>query len=103
MKSSGITISGTGNGGGSSVDIITSKSATKPTDNNVYSALASDERYLSRKKNDTAKGKITFEKGIDFGQFVSGIVGGAGGRIDSKGNAELESLVLRSRFQRCRK
>lgn len=54
------------------------------------------KHFLSKQNDDTAKGKITFEKGIDFGQFVSGIVGGSGGRIDKDGNAELESLVLRS-------
>ena len=83
-------------GTGSGVEIITSDSGRKPTDSNVYSALASDNRFLSKTRDDTAKGRITFSKGADFGQFVSGIVGGAGGRIDPKGNAELESLVLRS-------
>lgn len=74
--------------------------------------------FLSRTADDVAEGFIEFRKGIRalsvlvdtfvetsdlqinnaavFGQFVTGIVGGSGGRIDKDGNAELESLVLRS-------
>ena len=63
---------------------------------------------LSRTENDTANGHITFLQGLtsktisrlmggaDFGQFLSGYIGGMGGRIDSEGNGELESLMVRS-------
>lgn len=70
--------------------------------------------YLSSSHDDTAHGHITFEKGASvregldvegasslrggatFGDFRSGIVGGRGGRIDGDGNAEVESLTVRS-------
>lgn len=70
--------------------------------------------YLSSSHDDTAHGHITFDKGASvrdgldvegeshlrggatFGDFRSGIVGGRGGRIDGDGNAEVESLTVRS-------
>lgn len=70
--------------------------------------------YLSSSHDDTAHGHITFAKGASvrdgldvegeshlrggatFGDFRSGIVGGRGGRIDGDGNAEVESLTVRS-------
>ena len=91
-----------GGTGGSSVFIITSTSTTQSTDINVHSAKRSDQRFLRKDANDTARGVITYEqqsvhqRGAQFGSmFVSGLAG-VGGRIDKDGNAELESLVLRS-------
>ena len=70
--------------------------------------------YLSSSHDDTAHGHITFAKGASvregldvegasslrggatFGDFRSGIVGGRAGRIDGDGNAEVESLTVRS-------
>lgn len=70
--------------------------------------------YLSSSHDDTAHGHITLAKGASvregldvegasslrggatFGDFRSGIVGGRGGRIDGDGNAEVESLTVRS-------
>jgi hypothetical protein len=50
---------------------------------------------LSKIEDDTAAGKITFEKGIQLGKdYVPGITG-VGGHIDDKGAAELDSLSLR--------
>ena len=66
------------------------------------------EFFLSKLNDDTAQGVITFVRGLisqaytqfgqgaDFGQFVQGIVGGDGARIDEHGNMEATSLVLRS-------
>ncbi len=66
------------------------------------------EFFLSKLNNDTAQGVITFVRGLisqaytqfgqgaDFGQFVQGLVGGDGARIDEHGNMEATSLVLRS-------
>lgn len=58
--------------------------------------------FLRKDADDTAAGVITFEKqskhvqGAQFGQnFVSGIVGGVGGRITGDADAELKSLILR--------
>ena len=64
--------------------------------------------YLSREHDDAASGVITFLKGIvsestakmkggtQFGSFTSGIMGGTGAQIDGKGNAEVESITVRS-------
>lgn len=69
-------------------DIIRSWDKTLPTDNNLFSARRSQAEHISKKKNDRAKGKITFEAGASFGQEDN-----AG--IDDKGNAELLTLVVR--------
>ena len=91
-----------GGTGGSSVFIITSTSTTPSTDANVHSAKRSDQRFLRKDANDTARGVITHEqqsvhqRGAQFGsQFVSGLAG-TGGRIDGQGKGELEALSLRS-------
>lgn len=52
--------------------------------------------FLSKIAADTAKGRITFEQGSHFGYFVSGFVNGRGAGIDAAGNAEVESIVVRS-------
>lgn len=54
------------------------------------------DQFLSKVNDDTAKGRIKFEKGVHFGDFVSGLYGGAGGAVDNRGNAEFESAVIRS-------
>ena len=58
--------------------------------------------FLRKDADDTAAGRITFEKesrhiqGAQFGQnFVAGIVGGIGGRITGDADAELKSLIIR--------
>lgn len=70
-------------------DIIRSWDNTLPTDNNLFSARRSLAEHLSKKKNDRAKGKITFEKGASFGTEEN-----AG--IDEQGNAELLTLLVRT-------
>lgn len=70
-------------------DIIRSWDKTLPTDNNLFSARRSQAEHLSRKKNDRAKGLITFEKGAKFGKEDN-----AG--IDDKGNAELLALLVKT-------
>lgn len=52
--------------------------------------------FISKIGDDTAQGSIQFLKGLKTGNFQSGMHTGQGGAIDSAGNAELESLVLRS-------
>lgn len=101
-------------GGGKSIYIIKSYDKTAPTDYNVYSARAIDEQRLNKTKDDTAQGTIIFEKvqkflqgltaedlsqfkkGATFGEFIQGMLFGAGGRIDELGNAEFESITSRS-------
>ena len=69
-------------------DIIRSWDDTQPTDNNIFSARRSQQEFISKKRNDRAKKKITFEEGIGIGLEENG-------RIDGKGNAELLTLVVR--------
>lgn len=73
-------------------DIIRSWDNTLPTDNNLFSARRSQQEFISKNKADRAKKKITFEEGVDFGDFISGEEGGF---VDGKGNAELLTLVVR--------
>lgn len=72
------------------------------------------KHFLAKDKDDVAHGTITFEKvqkflqgltaedlsqfknGATFGEFVQGMLFGAGGRIDELGNAEFESITSRS-------
>lgn len=84
-----------GLGGGTVIDIIKNLDQKEATDLNVYSALRTKNEFLSKKLDDIALGKITFEKGFQIGhEFIHGLLG-AGGLIDENGNAELESLTLR--------
>ena len=78
-------------------DILKTSDVDEETDDNVYSALRTiqeiEERAISKTKEDSAKEKITFEKGLQIGPaFAPGLLGG---NVDERGNAELESLTLR--------
>lgn len=51
--------------------------------------------FLSRTRNDSAAGVISFIQGLRIGSDFASGVAGFGGRIDKDANAELESLTLR--------
>ena len=53
-------------------------------------------KILRKDIEDVAKAMIGFAKGAKFGDFASGLYDGKGARIDSKGNAEVESITVRS-------
>ena len=69
------------------------------------------EMFLSRLVDDVAKGNITFEQaikvlglaffggGAEFGEFVKSLYAGKGAGIDANGNAEFESVRVRSYFE----
>lgn len=69
------------------------------------------EQFLSRLTDDTAKGNLTFEQmltvlglsmfkdGAEFGEFVKSLRAGTGAGIDKLGNAEFESVRVRSYFE----
>ena len=69
------------------------------------------EMFLSRLGDDTAKGNITFEQaikvlglasfggGAEFGEFIKSRYAGKGAGIDANGNAEFESVRVRSYFE----
>ena len=81
---------------------------------NSFNASITDKMYLSKLKDDTANGTITFQKvqkfvqgliaedlsqfkkGATFGEFIQGMLLGTGGRVDELGNAEFESITSRS-------
>lgn len=69
-------------------DVIRSWDTTLPTDNNLFSARRSEQEFLSKKRNDRTKGRITFEQGVVFGEEENGFV-------DGKGNAELLTAVVK--------
>ena len=72
-----------GLGGGTVIDIIKNLDQKEATDLNVYSALRAKNEFLSKKLDDIALGKITFEKGFQIGhEFIHGLLG-AGGLIDA--------------------
>lgn len=69
------------------------------------------QQFLSRLADDVAKGNLTFEKmltvlglsifksGAQFGEFVKSLYAGKGAGIDQLGNAEFESVRVRSYFE----
>lgn len=69
------------------------------------------EMFLSRLVDDVAKGNITFEQaikvlglasfggGAEFGEFIKSLYEGKGAGIDANGNAEFESVRVRSYFE----
>lgn len=69
------------------------------------------KQFLSRLVDDVAKGNITFEQairvagvsymggGAEFGEFIKSLYAGKGAGIDAKGNAEFESVRVRSYFE----
>lgn len=69
------------------------------------------KRFLSRIADDIAEGKITFQQGLTaigiaifkgeahFGTFVKSLYAGSGAGIDPQGNAEFESVRVRSYFE----
>lgn len=109
----GMQIGGTGSGNGG-VYVIGLNDSTPASDSNVYSARRSRMEFVSRLQDNIAKGTITwekvqkflqgltaeylsqFKKGATFGEFIQGMLFGAGGRIDELGNAEFESITSRS-------
>ena len=62
---------------------------------NEMAYMSDVNKRLRRDMEDTAQGLITFLDGVKFGTFQSGMQG-QGGHIDGSGNAELESMMLRS-------
>lgn len=93
-------------------DIVKSWETTKLTDSNILSALRVlleiAKHAISKEHNDKAEGIITFMRGLisndtvkaklgaEFGDFVNSMIAGKGAGIDERGNAQLESLEVRS-------
>lgn len=82
-------------------DIIRTGDNTRPTDNNLLSALRTLREFLSKTRSDRTPyalgvgGLLTAEGGVQFGKDFAPGLDGFGGMVDDVGNGELESLVLR--------
>lgn len=69
------------------------------------------EQFLSRIADDIAEGRITFQQGLTaiglaifqdgahFGEFIKSLYAGKGAGIDKDGNAEFETVRVRSYFE----
>lgn len=76
-----------------------------------YVKKVGDDSYLSKLKEDTAQFPITFEQmitvlglalfkdGAQFGEFIKSLYAGKGAGVDKDGNAEFESVRVRSYFE----
>ena len=89
-------------GGGTSVYIIGVNDKTLPSDRNTFSAKRSMQEHISKKKNDTASGLITFLKGlvskggIEVGDFIDSLISGSGIGLFPDGRIQASSLELRN-------
>lgn len=97
---------------GSLPDIVHTGDRTRLTDNNLLSALRAlleiSTRAISKEHDDKSEGIITFMRGLisndvvkaklgaEFGDFVDSMIAGKGAGIDERGNAQVESLEVRS-------
>lgn len=82
------------------IDILKSTDRNTPSDNNVYSALASLLRFHRKDKTDENPYLQRFMKGIELGKFLSGLLGTGGAiQIDDDGNshAEFDYLNIRKK------
>lgn len=82
--------------GGSGVYVVRVNDSTPPSDTNVFSALRSLATFLRKDQEDATQYLLRLLGGAHFGEFASSLMNGTGGSIDSHGNAELETLRLRS-------
>lgn len=80
------------------INIIKSTDRNTPSDNNVYSAFASLLKFHRKDRTDENPYLQKFLKGIELGEFVSGLLGSGGAiHIDQNGNsyAEFDYLTIR--------
>lgn len=78
------------------IDLIKTGEGKTPSDTNVFSALRALATFLRKDQPDATQYLLRLLGGAHFGEFASSLMNGTGGSIDSHGNAELETLRLRS-------
>lgn len=78
------------------IDLIKTGEGKTPSDTNVFSALRSLATFLRKDQPDATQYLLRLLGGVHFGEFASSLMNGIGGSIDGHGNAELETLRLRS-------
>lgn len=87
--------------GGDTKYVIKTGDNTQATDGNLYSALRSDENYLSAKSDDTGSGYIKFLKGIQGGAtFREGFMGEGASLwpINGRWKMEVDDLFVRGQM-----
>lgn len=98
IKVNGMQIGGTGSGNGRGVYVIGTNDTTPATDSNVYSARRSIKEFLSKLKDDTAQGLITFLKGLKAQDVINAINGMSLGNgenyVNGNGDAKLADVVV---------
>lgn len=80
-------------------DIIRTWDKTIPTDNNLFSARKALHTFLNKTIRDSAKELITFEKGLEIGNYLAGISGGMFGidSADGQSFADVFKLFVRGK------
>lgn len=79
-------------------DIIRTGDTTRPTDNNLMSALRIIKDFLCKYKDDRTAHKLATDKAFEVGEFLAGISGGFFG-IDQNGDSYLEVARLYARVR----
>lgn len=74
-------------------DLIRTTDSTEPSDSNSYSALRARLEFALKKEKDIIQALWNFLQGFTVGNYIEG---SSGAEIDSAGNAEVESIVVRS-------
>ena len=76
-------------------------SEDSPVNNRFLSKVAADiaQGHITFQQGLTAVGLAVFQDGAHFGEFVKSLYAGKGAGIDKDGNAEVESLRVRSYFE----
>ena len=77
---------------GNSVYVVKRYDTTAPSDTNVPSFKRAQYEFLLRNVPNRATKKISFDEGIEIGNFTQGE---QGGMIDGQANAELLSMIVR--------
>lgn len=98
IKVNGMQIGGTGSGNGRGVYVIGTNDTTPASDSNVYSARRSIKEFLSKLKDDTAQGLITFLKGLKAQDVIKAIngfkLGNGESYVNGNGYAKLADVVV---------
>ena len=79
-------------------DIIRTGDTTRPTDNNLMSALRIVRDFLCKYKDDRTAHKLATDKAFEVGEFLAGVSGGFFG-IDQNGDSYLEVARLYARVR----
>lgn len=77
---------------GNSVYVVKRYDTTAPSDTNVPSFKRAQYEFLQRNVANRATKKISFDEGVEIGNFTQGE---QGGMIDGQANAELLSMIVR--------